>query len=181
MTDSTDGPVPYFTRSFRAGGVPAIEGDWNQAEYQRIWLGAERRPWQTLAVVPADAGISTAEVASLITALGHHHGEAVGFADLRDIRLSDVEVFLDAARDLVGRGQRVVFATRAVGENLATIPLARAADGVILCVSLGATKLRAIEEAVRLIGKDHFFGSMLVDEAPAGAGADERPRLGARS
>jgi hypothetical protein len=175
MTDSASGPVPDFTPAFRAGAALPLQGDLNRIDFQRIWLAAERRAWQTLAVVPADGRVSSHQVASLITALGHHHGEEVGFADLGDIRLNGVAVFLEAARELVARGQRVVFATRSIGENLATVPLARAADGVILCVSLGSTSLRSIEEAVLQIGKDRFLGSVLVDEARGVA----RPRRAA--
>lgn len=139
-----------------------IAGSGDNAEYQRIWLATQSRAWRTLAVVPVDEGISTFEVASLITTLGLHHGESVSVADLRDVRLNRVGAFLEVAGELVSRGQRVVFATGSIKENLATVPLARAADGVVLCVSIGATMLGSIEETIEQIGKERFLGSILV-------------------
>lgn len=169
MIESEDGAAPNSARPFPGAALPPIAGAWNQTDLQRIWLSTQRQAWRTLAVVPADARISSYEVASLIAALGHHHGESVGLADLRDIQLNRVEAFLDAARELVDRGQRVVIVTRSITENLATIPLARAAEGVILCVSIGSTFLGAIKDAIEQIGKERFLGSMIVHEAPRGA------------
>lgn len=169
MSESDEVDLREFTRTFTTDELPPIAGAHDQAHLQRVWLGTQRRAWRTLAVVPAGEGISSYEVASLITALGRYHGESVSLADLRDIRLNRVQVFLDAARELVDGGQRVVFAARSVDENLATIPLARAADAVILCVAFGRTSLSSIEETVAHIGKDRFLGSMLVDGADTGA------------
>jgi hypothetical protein len=133
-----------------------------------------------LAVVPADDAISTYEIARLITGLGLHHGERVRMADLRDVRLSRVGAFLEVTSELVRRGQRVVFATRSIDKNLATIPLARAADGVVLCVSLGSTSIRAVEETIERIGKERFLGSLLIGK-PGGGGCRAPPLSSSQS
>jgi hypothetical protein len=145
-------------------------GSCENVDLQRLWLGALRHAWRTLAIVPVDPGVSTYEVASLIATLGKHHGDAVSLADVRDIRLNRVDAFLEAARELVARGERVIFATSSISENLAAIPLARGAEGVILCVSLGSTPLTAITETIAQVGKERFLGSMLVRELPASGG-----------
>jgi UDP:flavonoid glycosyltransferase YjiC (YdhE family) len=82
--------------------------------------------------------------------------------------MSRVGAFLEVTQELVRRGQRVVFATRSTSKSLATIPLARAADRVILCVSLGSTSIRVVEETIEQIGKERFLGSMLVGEPSRG-------------
>jgi hypothetical protein len=140
----------------------------HQADYHRMWLGTQGRAWRTLAVVPADDAVSTYEVARVITRLGLHHGEQVRLADMRDVRLSRVGAFLEVTQELVRRGQRVVFATRSTSNSLATLPLARAADGVVLCVSIGSTLIAAVKETIDQIGKERFLGSMLVDETGGG-------------
>lgn len=148
---------------------PPIAGSRSHAEYQRIWLATQSQAWRTLAIVPVDDGVSTFEVASLITTLGVRHGEAVSVADLRDVQIGRVPAFLEVAGELVSRGQRVVFATSSITENLATIPLARAADGVVLCVSIGATSLGSIEATIEQIGKERFLGSILLKRPHRGA------------
>jgi hypothetical protein len=161
MTQSDyDARVPECARPSMAD-VP-IPSSWDHADLQRIWLGTQSRAWRTLAVVPVGEGISSYEVASLITTLGLHQGEPVGLADLRDVRLNRVGAFLDLVTELVSRGERVVFATRSITENLATIRLARAADAVILCVSIGSTSIGSAAETIEQIGKERFLGSMLI-------------------
>jgi hypothetical protein len=149
------------------GSADPQAGFCENVDLQRLWLGALRQAWRTLAVVPADPGVSPYEVASLIATLGKYHGHAVSLADLREIRLNRVDAFLAAAQELVARGERVVFATSAISKNLAAIPLARGAEGVILCVSLGATPLRSIADTIEQVGKERFLGSMLVRCVPA--------------
>lgn len=174
MKASDDDTAPDSTRPPTPGMPSAGAEAWDRADYQRIWVATQSRAWRTLAVVPVDAGVSTHEVANLITALGLHHGELVSVADLRYVRLNRVPAFLEVASELVNRGQRVVFAARSIKENLATIPLARAADGVILCVSLGATLLGSIEDAIEQIGKERFLGSLLIKSPGKDARAPAR-------
>jgi hypothetical protein len=135
---------------------------WERAEYQMIWLRVASRDWRTLAVVPAEDGMSTYEVATLLMTLGASHGESVGVFDFRDVKMNRaVDVIKDVERQL-DRGERIVFATRSIRENLATIPLARAVDCVVLCVSIGSTSMGFATETVEQIGKDRFIGSIVV-------------------
>ena len=170
MTTTTENPEPSVAMMpFSPPVPPRTTSPWDRPDWQRIWLATQKRPWQTLAVVPADDGMSTHEVSTIIAALGQHNGEPMGFADLRDVSLGSVTDVLDKMAWHVGRGDRVVLAMRSTRENLATIPIARAADAVMLCVTLGATPIEVVEEAVHHFGKERFLGSMLVPKIPAGA------------
>jgi hypothetical protein len=135
---------------------------WDLVDGERIWLGTQTRPWRSLAVVSGADGLSTYEVARLITHLGGQHGESIDLADVRDVPLNRVSAVLAVARSLVDRGDRVVFATRSIQENIAAVSCARAADCVVLCVSLGTTSIGLVEETIRLIGKESFLGSILL-------------------
>ena len=187
MMTTTDSSQPSVAMTpFLPPPAPRASTPWDRPDWQHIWLATQARPWRTLAIVPADDHMSTYEVATLITALGQHHGEAMGFGDLRDVPLGGVTSVLDKMAWHIGRGERVVLSTRSTRENLATIPLARAADAVILCVTLGTTSIEAVEEAVRHFGRERFLGSMLLPKLPANVGyatpiALEPRRLGGRS
>jgi hypothetical protein len=123
-------------------------------------------------------GLSTIEVASLITSVGAHYGTRVGLFDLRDVRPNRALGVLAAACEDVQSGERLVFATRSIKENLATIPISRASDGVILCVAIGSTPLRLVQETIDQIGKDRFFGSLVLHVPPVRAeAAPRRPTL----
>jgi len=147
--------------------LPAYaETPWDRADWQRLWLGVQRHPWRTLAVVAGDRRLSTYEVASLIAALGRQHGEPIGVADVRDVSPSRASAVIELVSEMVAGGERVVFATRSVDDNLATIPIARFADRVLLCVSLGSTCLELVEQTVALVGKERFLGSLLLEAPP---------------
>jgi hypothetical protein len=167
MTASDERPTRDFPGAFTANRPRAGARPWERAEYQRLWLRMERRAWRTLAIVPGEEGMSTYEVASVIMALGVHHGESIGLFDFRDIQIPRVLPVIEAACGRMSQGERILFATRSIRENLATIPLARAADGVVLCVSIGTTSIGFVEETIDQIGRDRFLGSIVV-RAPRG-------------
>lgn len=74
----------------------------------------------------------------------------------------------------VAAGDLVFVALRSMGENPATIPVARAADALLLCVVLGKSKAKAAQKTIDAIGRARFIGSILVDAA-----ADQRRNHGA--
>jgi hypothetical protein len=112
--------------------------------------------------VPGDDQTSTFEVANLIARLALDHGEAIRVADIRALRMKHVDAFLEGIRWEASQGTRVIFATSSASASLATVPVARAADCVILCVSLGSTALSAVRDTIEHVGRKHFLGSLLV-------------------
>ena len=184
MKASDKGHVSGCYKTFPGGGPPPPSArPWDRAEYQRLWLRMESRAWRTLAIVPGEDGMSTFEVANLIMSIGAYHGESIGLFDFRNVTVPRVlDVIEDVSRRMAP-GERLLFATRSIRENLATIPLARATDGVVLCVSLGSTKLGFVEETVDQIGRDRFLGSIVVHaprvRRPAPSATSWRNRLSA--
>jgi hypothetical protein len=161
MTPSTN-EVEREGASARARRAPRSGQPWDRSEYQRLWLRMRCRDWRTLAVVPSEEGMSTYDVANLIKTLGVHYGESIGVCDFRDVQGRQA---LDAIADAFAQmrpGDRMVFAARSISENLATIPLARATDRVVLCVSIGSTSIRRVEETIAQIGKERFLGSLVI-------------------
>jgi hypothetical protein len=157
---------PYQTVLHGRGHPPIdVEVSGERADWQRMWLRTKTTAWQTLALVPGDDRASTFEVATLIARLAYDHGERVRVADVRGLAATQVEAFLAGARWETDQGTRLVFATRSVSDNLATISLARAADCAILCVSLGSTSLASVKDTVEQVGRKHFLGSLLVKAA----------------
>lgn len=160
-TDTMDHHVSFGTRTL----PPHTSGDWDRIEYQRLWLRMETRAWRTLAVVPGEDWMPTHEVANTIMSIGVHHGASIGVFDLRNIALNRVLGVIQAACSQLRRGERVIFATRAIQNNLAAIPLARACEGVVLCAALGSTPIKTLEETIEQIGRDHFLGCVLLRQA----------------
>ena len=154
-----------------------VDGSWDRADWQRMWHCTQTLEWRTLALVPGDDQTSTFDVANLIARLALDHGESVRVADLRALRPKHVTAFLDGTRWETDQGNRVVFAMRSAATSLATVPLARAADCVILCVSLGTTSMKSIKDTIEQIGRKNFLGSLLVNPQKARPSRKPSPRV----
>jgi hypothetical protein len=161
MDTTRAGPDMTVTRGHRDTPLD-VDGSRDGDDWQRMWFRTQSRDWRTLALVPGDDRTSTFEVANLIARLALDHGESVRVADLRALRPKHVDGFLEGARWEADKGTRIVFATRSVATNAATVPLARAADCAILCVSLGTTSLASIKDTIEQVGRKQFLGSLLV-------------------
>jgi hypothetical protein len=162
MTTSEHSTKPDWTVASGENLPRDIDGSWDRGDWQRMWLHTQSRDWRTLALVPGDEQTSAFDVANLIAKLALDHGESIHVADMRELGLKHVDAFLEGTRWDVSQGDRIIFATRSASTNLATVPIARAADCAILCVSLGSTSLNAARGTIEQIGREHFLGSLLV-------------------
>ena len=136
---------------------------WNDPSWQQIWLAIQSKEWRSLAIVPGSRGISTLELAQILVDVGwQHRGLPIGLADLRNITLPYIDSVIDEVRAHVDNGERVLIALRSVFENPATVPIAQWADGALLCVSLGNTKMTGAEQTLEQVGKARFLGSVIL-------------------
>jgi hypothetical protein len=152
---------------------------WDRADWQRMWVRTRSVEWRTLALVPAEDHTSTLGVANLIACLALDHGEQVRVADMRALMPKHVDALLMGIRPEVNDGSRVIFAARSASTSAATVPIARAADCAILCVSLGSTSMASIRDTIEQIGRKHFLGSLIVRSSssqpgPAGRSSSRR-------
>jgi hypothetical protein len=174
MTSSASRSDSHIAVARRDEGLAVgVDGSWDRDEWQRMWFRIQSRDWRTLAVVPGDDAVSAFDVANLVAGLALDHGESMRVADLRALRSKHLDAFLEGSRWETSQGSRIVFATGSVSTNPATVPIARAADCAILCVSLGSSPLAAIKDAIEQIGSRHFLGSLLV-RAPARSRSSRR-------
>ena len=135
-------------------------------QLQQLWLATQLRSWRSLAVVSATPGVQTIEPATTLARMAwRYSGESTSVFDLRDVSLRLVEHELREINTRVAAGDLVFVALRSMGENPATIPVARAADALILCVVLGKSKAKAAQKTIDAIGRARFIGSILVDSA----------------
>jgi len=146
-----------------ARGPRGAGGDLPRVVRQRIWLHLQSRPFWTLAVVPAHAGLPAYHAARLLAGIAAENGEPFDLLDARGTELDHAPAEVAAA---AGGSRRVLVVTRAIEENLATVPLARAADAVVLCVSIGSTSLSAAAEVMAEIGKERFLASLSLRAPP---------------
>ncbi len=140
---------------------------------QHLWLGLEKRPWRSLAVVSASKGVATLSAANSLAKIAWWYtGVPTCVFDMRDLSLRLLEHQLrDMASQLHG-GERIFIALRSTSENPTAVPLAQAADAAVLCVELGKTDMKAAERTLDAVGRQKFLGTILV---PRGGFEVEKP------
>jgi hypothetical protein len=133
---------------------------------QHLWLATQRRAWRSLAVVSASADVRTIESANMLAKMAwRYSGEPTAVFDLREVSLRLVEHQLREIQLQVSAGDRVFVALGSVSENPAAVPIARAADALVLCVALGRSDVRSAQKTLDAIGRERFLGCILVDSA----------------
>jgi hypothetical protein len=164
----SDPAPPSDPLALRPSGAPSA---WDDMKLQKLWLATQRRGWRSLAVVSAGKQIDTLWVAELLAKLAWwYRGQPSCVFDLRDLRLRLVEYHEREVAAQVELGQCVVIALRSVFENPTTVPMARSADAVVLCVGLGKTDFKAAEQTLAEVGRERVIGSIVVKRRRSGAG-----------
>jgi hypothetical protein len=170
MATDEQAPQPSTALTRRAPDVPSLGDD---VRLQLLWLGLQQRSWRSLAVMAASEGIETLTVADTLAKIAWAYtGQPTCVFDMRDLNLRLLEHQIrDMAAQLQG-GERVFVALRSINENPTAVPLAMAADAVVLCVELGRTDIKGAQRTLAAIGREKFLGTLLVPAVPKGRAPD---------
>lgn len=154
-------------------------------DLQELWFATRRRNWRTLVVVPAAPGTTSA------LPIAQALGEVGGFIRMSPVHVINAEG-LDLSRiaalvmdmtdgagssvwtmnspgsnpsagwDPVARSDATIVVLDPVVVNPLVLPVALAADAVLLCVEVGKTELAAARHTVELIGRERIIGSVVI-------------------
>jgi hypothetical protein len=142
------------------------------AEAQGLWFAVQGRPWASLVVLPAGPGESAIAVAHALYDVGALvSGGPMRLLDARSMSITSSASFIVNMTSLVsasserrstGGMQRAVVVLSSILDEPAGIPIALAADAVVLTVSLGVTNLDDARRTVELVGAERILGCILV-------------------
>ncbi len=145
-----------------------------------VWLQI-RSDWSWLVVISADREYSTAEIGYSLSVVGSRlSGRMVDFIEARDVDLDSSSGLIAHLGTNVGasgawhggtpRGPdwippetKTIVALDSPVANPLALPVALAADGVILCVHRGRTSMSAIREVVDAVGADRILCAVMLD------------------
>jgi hypothetical protein len=144
-----------------AGGLVPAQAPLPEARWQQIWFAALRRPWSSMALVPAHPGVSALFIAEALVAVGRLHGERpVRLVNGEGVELPDVANVLKSLGAIVERQELAVMAVDCPLAHAACIPIARRAEAAILVVPLGESGFSDTRRAIDLVGRDRFIGAV---------------------
>lgn len=128
--------------------------------FERLWLALQRTSCMSIALVPIGEGIDTSRLASVLASVGRQHlGKDVGVLDARKVSIATLQSAVSALIDTEGR---VIIALSPLGESPAGVELSRAADAVVLCLSLGESAVAEAERVVADVGAERVLGAVIV-------------------
>jgi len=138
---------------------------WHDAEWQRLWLAIEGRPWRTLALIPAGEGASaqfTPLIAVILSRTGMIHlGSPIQVADATHVPLQQLTAFFGEVERSTQRGERLLVALPPAGENAITASIAQSVDAALLCILNERMSSSAARRTVKLVGASRFIGSAI--------------------
>ncbi len=139
-----------------------------ESHYQGLWFTLARTRWNSLALVPADEGESTAGVATALADVGRRlRNTPVTFLVVAgSIDYASAGKFVSAvtgkgaASDEAPASRVIVSVPPVVVEPLA-LAITDAADAVAICMRKGSTHLSSAERTIQLVGRDRIVGCVL--------------------
>jgi hypothetical protein len=132
-----------------------------EGEWQELWFTTLSRPWSSLVVVPASAGLSALAVARTLAEVGKlHRGRSISLIDAETVELADATRLIDTIHAKTALGDQVIVSVSALFDNQAAIPIARAADAALLCIALGVSDFSSAKKTLGLVGPDRFVGTV---------------------
>ena len=138
---------------------------WLDAEWQRLWLAVESRPWRSLALIPAGDGASndfTLIVAMTLSRTGMVHlGSSIQIADATQVSLSQLSAFSNEVQRCTSNGQRLLVALPPTKDSAVTVAIAQMVDVSLLCVLSNRMSTEQAKRTVQLVGPARFLGSAI--------------------
>lgn len=137
---------------------------------QQLWFSIQRFDWSSLVLLPADPETSALELGQALHEVGRlTMGERLRLLDGRGIKLpATAPMILDMSGATPVRSagtewsERVLVVVDSVVSHPSSIPIALAADAVVLCLTLGKTPLATARETMKLVGAQRFIGCITV-------------------
>jgi hypothetical protein len=158
-------------------------------ELQELWFATRRKDWKSLVVVPAAPGLSAFPIAKALGEIGSIiRMSPVQVVNAEGLDLPSIAMLVnDFASEprhsgsvwtsgapgnngpqgsepfSASRQERAfIVAIEPVVTNPLALPLALAADAVLICLELGVTELSAAQHTIDLVGRERLVGSVLL-------------------
>jgi hypothetical protein len=176
-----------YTRAMRglrkaAIGAPPgqVEGTAGGYSYQlqELWFSLIRKPWASLALLPTHERGSSIEVARRLAAIGgRFRGAPLTLLEGADLDLESAARLTQTVQTAgsswtsaspqqqrigVQSEPRTLVALGPLLENPMGVPVALAADAVLLLIERGLTRIPDAQKTLRMIGREHVIGAVLV-------------------
>jgi hypothetical protein len=126
---------------------------------QELWFVTLQKPWRTLVLVPAQAGLSIRPLADALSTMGQlHRGVPFQILSAEGMTVEQLAELTVATEDAPeGQPGRIIVLDPITVNPLGTA-VALAADSALLCVEYGTADLADAKRTLDQIGRERFIG-----------------------
>ena len=178
--------MPIFP-SRREPKAPAAEpSGLPSKDVQELWFATRRREWRSLCIMPASPGESVLGIAQALAEVGQitrrisiriinaEGMDLAAIADLVTTMADDAPAPMPSSTAWTSSPARLsamgpithsapaIIAIESVISNPLILPVALAADAVLLAVTLERSELASARHSIELIGRDRLIGTVLI-------------------
>ncbi len=166
-------PLPTSTRptEVKPDAAAILRGRAVSPELSHLWRAIQKTPWHSLAIVPADIATDARPVAeALVSTASLMMGKAPELLDGTGLQPAKAAMFiLDMSLAAQPREHGAVVVLDAVSTNEACIPVAIAADSVLLVATLKEATFAGFQRTLELLGRDRIIGCVTLRPSPPAA------------
>jgi hypothetical protein len=131
----------------------------DETRYHEQVMSCVTRPWQLLVVVATEPGLSARPLAdAIVERCNLMSGARAKGLSAEKLNRGEISDLLDAARDSVANGTRVVIAVDPLTGSHAAAAIAMTADAAIVCVHLGRSTTAHALKTIDLLGRERVIG-----------------------
>lgn len=156
---ATPKAFPELAETDGSGNVSTLPS----ADLQRLWFATLKKEWSSLVVLPAHPEGSASFVARSLAQIGSLHRDgSIKLISAEGVGVSGTSRLIIDMTSHVSSGGMVIVVLDSVLSNPTGIPVALAADAVLLCVHLGETETESARRTIEMIGADRFVGAVAI-------------------
>ncbi|MFN0064053.1 MAG: hypothetical protein ACKVPX_16215 [Myxococcaceae bacterium] len=136
-------------------------------DIQRLWFNVTRNAWTVLAVMSADGESSSEGVARALAQAGSRARlRPVRFVNGHGVELLEAANLISRVMESSDEYSATIVGLDSPLRSPASIPVAMAADAVVLTVSLGHTRGQDAKKTLDLLGSARVLGTVAIGPKP---------------
>ncbi|MCU0693788.1 MAG: hypothetical protein MUF54_20565 [Polyangiaceae bacterium] len=144
---------------------------------EALWLTVHDGPWRSLAILSTcdEDTDATVDLAMAMAQLGNSQQRCSHFvSDSRGVSLPSLYAHTRLVQGHVGGDFRIIVALGSPQSNPVVVPAANALDAIVVCVSMGRTRIRTARETVEKLLPERLLGAIALWQVVAAG--ERKPR-----
>ena len=135
-------------------------------DWPPVWFSFAQHRWNSLVLVPAQAGLSVLAVARALADAGRTYDEpSLGLVEAERVAPTRMQAIIAELSNRREIDQRTIVVVASPLEDNGAVPIIRACDAGVLVVPLGDTPMNEVRRTIAVVGRTSFLGAITISAA----------------